>query len=111
MIPRKELRTKYVPNMTINFKNSNSNIKLHILDIFVYILTNIPDFHTRQQIHHFLNEELAKSKSIYDRRMFITFCAKICPKISKKYFKEVFAFSMLKIIEEKKKDIAIYFSK
>ena len=58
-----------------------------------------------------LNEELAKSKSIYDRRIFITFCAKICPKISKKYFKEVFAFSMLKIIEEKKKDVAIHFSK
>jgi len=84
---------------------------MHILDIFVYVLTKVPDFHTRQQIHHFLNEELAKSKSIYDRRIFITFCAKICPKISKKYFKEVFAFSMLKIIEEKKKDVAIHFSK
>jgi disulfide oxidoreductase YuzD len=38
------------------------------------------------------------------------FCAKICPSISKKYFKEVFAFSYLKIIEERKKDIAISFA-
>jgi hypothetical protein len=33
----------------------------------------------------------------------------VAPKISKKYFKEVFAFALLKIIEEKKKDIAIIF--
>ena len=39
------------------------------------------------------------------------FCAKIAPKISKKYFKEVFAWQFLKISEEKKKDIAIVFAK
>ena len=58
-----------------------------------------------------MNEILAKSKSIYDRKFYIIFCAKICPHISKKYFKEVFAWSCLKICEEKKKDIAIIFAK
>jgi hypothetical protein len=41
----------------------------------------------------------------------LIFCAKIAPKISKKYFKEVFAWFFLKISEEKKKDIAITFAK
>ena len=58
-----------------------------------------------------MNEDLANSKSIYDRKMYLIFCAKICPKISKRYFKEVFAWNFLKIIQEKKKDIAITFAK
>jgi hypothetical protein len=62
-------------------------------------------------IHHFVNEELAKSKSIFNRKLYITFCASIAPFISKKYFKDVFAFSLLKLIEEKKKDLAITFAK
>jgi len=57
-----------------------------------------------------VNEDLAKSKSIYNRRLYIVFCSKICPIISKLYFKKVFAFSYLKIIEEKQKDIAISFA-
>jgi hypothetical protein len=70
----------------------------------------MPDHDIRIQIHHFLNEDLVKSKSIFNRKLFITFCSKICPKISKKYFKEVFAFSFIKLIDERKKDIAINFA-
>lgn len=55
--------------------------------------------------------ELAGSKSTYDRKLFVIFCSKISAKISKKYFKDVFAFSYLKIIAERKKEIAIAFSK
>ena len=57
-----------------------------------------------------MNENLAKSNSIYDRKLFIVFCSKIAPKVSKKYFKEVFAFALLKLIDERKKDIAITFA-
>jgi hypothetical protein len=54
---------------------------------------------------------LANSKSIYDRKIYLIFCAKISTKISKRYFKEVFAWNFLKISQEKKKDIAITFAK
>ena len=76
----------------------------------VTILVKLPDYDSRIRIHHFLNEELAKSASIYDRKLFIVFCSRICPRISKKYFKEVFAFSYLKLVDERKKDIAIAFA-
>jgi len=111
MLTRSEIRTKYIPFIVKNFSNANQKIKIQMLEILVYILVKIPDYQSRCLIHHFVNEDLAKSKSIYNRKLFIVFCSLICPKISKKYFKQVFAFSFLKIIEEKKKDIAITFAK
>jgi hypothetical protein len=109
LMTRKDIRLHYIPLMVDNFKKCNNNIKMHILDILVFVLIKIPDHHTRMKIHHFANVDLAQSKSIFDRKIYIIFCSKVCAKISKKYFKEVFAFAMLKIIEEKKKDIAIVF--
>ena len=73
------------------------NIKMKITGVIVNMLTSNSDFESRQNIHQFLNEDLANSKSIYDRKMYLVFCAKICPKISKKYFKEVFAWNFLRI--------------
>ena len=70
------------------------------------MLVNNADSKCRNMIHHFLNEELAKSASIYNRKLYLTFCGKISTQISKKYFKDVFAWHFLKIAEEKKKDIA-----
>ena len=75
------------------------------------MLANNADSKCRNMIHHFLNEELAKSASIYNRKLYLTFCGKISTQISKKYFKDVFAWHFLKIAEEKKKDIAIVFAK
>jgi len=108
---RQAIREKYLPCLLDNMKLSNHTIKLKIIGMLVHILTKIPDFQSRSRIHHFLNEDLAGSKTIYDRKMFIIFCAKICQKISKKYFKDVFAWNFLRICEEKKKDIAILFAK
>ena len=110
-ISREDIREKYLPVVLSNFKKSNQSIKIKIIEILVILLTKNPDYQSRQRIHGFVNEELAKSKSIYDRKIYITLCAKLCPKISKKYFKEVFAWSFLKISEEKKKDVAIIFAK
>lgn len=84
---------------------------MKIIDILVFILTNWTDQQSRHLIHHYLNEELAKSKSIQSRKIYIIFCTKISQKISKKYFNEVFAWNYLKISEEKKKDIAITYAK
>mmetsp|Transcript_17082 Transcript_17082/g.26429 ORF Transcript_17082/g.26429 Transcript_17082/m.26429 type:complete len:179 (+) Transcript_17082:1713-2249(+) len=111
MTSREDIRTKYLPVILDNFQTANHTIKMKKVEILIFILTKIPDFKSRQQVHHFLNEDLAKSASIYDRKTYLTFCAKICPKISKKYFKEVFAWSFLRISEEKKKDIAISFAR
>ena len=41
------------------------------MDLLVTILDKIPEHESRMRIHHYLNEELAKSKSIYDRKLFI----------------------------------------
>jgi len=110
MLNRKDIRESYLPFLMEIFQRGNQSTKCKILDIFIMILVKLADHQCRQKIQSFLNEDLAMSKSIYDRKIFIVFCAKICPKISKKYFKDVFAFSYLKIIEERKKDIAICFS-
>lgn len=108
---RIDIRKKYLPCLLENFKDANNCIRMKIIDILIFMLTKMPDQPSRSMIHNFLNETLAKSRSIFDRKLFIIFCAKICPSISKKYFKEVFAWSCLKICEEKKKDIAIIFAK
>lgn len=76
----------------------------------IEILLKIHDYESKARIQHFINEDLAKSKSLYDRKLFIVFCRMICPRISKKYFKEVFAYSYLKLIDEQRKDIAITFA-
>ena len=94
-----------MPCLLENLKSTSNNIKTRIIDILVTMLTKTPDFNSRQRIHAFLNENLASSKSIYDRKVYLLFCAKIAPKISKKYYKEVFAWHFLKISEEKKKEI------
>lgn len=108
---REEVREKYVPSILQSLKTQNNSIKLMILDILVFMLVNNADSKCRNTIHHFLNEELAVSQSIYNRKLYLTFCGKISPRVSKKYFKDVFAWHFLKIGEEKKKDIAILFAK
>lgn len=110
ILPRKEIREVHLPFLINNFTDFNQSIKTKTLEIMIEILLKIHDHECRARIHHFVNEELAKSKSVYDRKLFIIFCKMICPSISKKYFKEVFAFSYLKIIDERKKDIAITFA-
>ena len=110
-ISREDIREKYLPCLLENMRDCNFNIKMRIIDIFVHILTKNPDHKSRSKIHRFLNEDLANSRTIYDRKIFLIFCAKICSKISRKYFKDVFAWNFLRICEEKKKDIAILFAK
>ena len=75
---RKAIREQYLPCLLENMKTANHTIKLRIINILVHILTKIPDFHSRSRIHHFLNEELATSKTIQNRKFFIIFCSKIC---------------------------------
>jgi len=108
---RGDVREKYLACILKNLKVQNNNIKLKILDILVFMLVNMADSGCRNMIHHFMNEELAVSKSIYNRKLYLTFCGKISAKVSKKYFKDVFAWNFLKIAEEKKKDIVILFAK
>lgn len=108
---REDVREKYVPCILQSLKTQNNSIKLTIVDILVFMLVNNADSKCRNTIHHFLNEELAVSGSIYNRKLYLTFCGKISPRVSKKYFKDVFAWHFLKIGEEKKKDIAILFAK
>ena len=108
---REAIREKYLPCLLDNMRDSNHNIKLRIIGMLVHLLTKSPDHQSRARIHHFLNEELAGSKTIYDRKMYFIFCSKICPKISKKYFKDVFAWNLLRVCDDKKKDIAILFAK
>ena len=94
---REDIRDKYLPCLLENMKKANYNIKMQTIGVLVEILIKSPDFKSRQNIHSFINEDIANSKSIFDRKIYIIFCAKICKKISKRYFKEVFAWNFLRI--------------
>lgn len=107
VMPREDVRDKYLDFLVSHFIEFNQAIKLQTLDIFISILTKMYDNSSKMRIHVFVNDELAKAKSVYDRKLFIVFCSRISSKISKRYFKDVFAFTFLKLIDERRKDIAI----
>lgn len=107
LLPSDTVRDKYLDFLVTHFVEFNQAIKLKIIDIFIAILMKLHDNSCKLKIHIFVNEELAKAKSVYDRKLFIVFCSRISSLISKRYFKDVFAFTFLKLIDERRKDIAI----
>ena len=58
-----------------------------------------------------MNVKLARSKSVNNRKLFLHFCGLISTKISKKYFKDIFAYEFLNISQETQPNIAISFCK
>jgi len=47
LTPREDIREKYLPVILENFSKSNYTIKLKKIEIFIFILTKIPDFRSR----------------------------------------------------------------
>jgi hypothetical protein len=75
------------------------------------VLTSNCGNKSRSDIHEFLNYELATSRNSQDKAIYIMFCKEIAPKISKRYFHEIFMENFLNLMEDKQVSVMIAFLK
>lgn len=80
-------------------KHLSENNRKQILAIVIASLTRNCSTQLRNDIHNYVNIDLASSRAQTERAIFVEFCAEISKYISRRYFTEVFLESFVSLIQ------------
>jgi hypothetical protein len=94
-----EIAGRLLPMLLEHLPLAHAPIKAELVGLLVQIL-KLEGFTVRQEVQHTLLNVFGKSRSCYDRMIFLQFCAEVARRFSTSYFKKHILPALLMISSE-----------